>query len=199
MSAQFWDERYGGDVYAYGREPNEHLRAEAARIPSGPVLCLAEGEGRNAVFLAERGHDVTAVHFSREGIRKTELLAKERGVSVRAVLADLATFVPERSDYAGVVAIFAHLPPDVRKRVHGWVASALRPGGVFVLEAYTPAQLAHGSGGPKNPELLMTLDGLRAELAPLVIDVGREVEREIHEGAFHGGPSATVQVVARRK
>ena len=198
MSAQFWDERYGGDVYAYGREPNEHLRAEAARIPSGPVLCLAEGEGRNAVFLAERGHDVTAVDFSREGIRKTELLAKERGVSVRAVLADLATFVPERSDYAGVVAIFAHLPPDVRKRVHGWVASALRPGGVFVLEAYTPAQLAFDTGGPRDAALLMTLAGLRDELASLTLEVGREVERDIDEGTFHAGRSATVQLVAVR-
>jgi hypothetical protein len=95
--------------------------------------------------------------------------------------------------------IFAHLPPNVRKRVHGWIPRALRAGGVYILEAYTPAQLALGTGGPRDPALLMTLAGLKEELAPLTMDVGREVEREIHEGAFHGGPSATVQIVAIRR
>ncbi len=199
MSAQFWDDRYRDDVYAYGREPNEFLRAEAHRIPPGRVLCLAEGEGRNAVFLAGLGHEVTAVDFSVEGIRKTELLARERNVKVTAVHADLATYEPELDAFAGIVAIFAHLPEPVRKRVHAFVPRALKKGGVFVLEAYTPAQLAFNTGGPKNEALLMTLAGLKEELAPLTIEVGREVEREIHEGAFHGGPSATVQLVAVRR
>lgn len=199
MSSTFWDDRFRGEEYAYGREPNEFLRAEADRIPLGPVLCLAEGEGRNAVFLAGRGHAVTAVDFSREGLRKTERLANERGISVTTVYADLAAYEPESSAYAGIVAIFAHLPPAVRARVHAWVPRALRPGGVFLLEAYTPDQLALGTGGPRDPDLLMTLAGLRAELAPLHVEVGREVRRDIHEGAFHAGSSATVQVVALRR
>jgi SAM-dependent methyltransferase len=196
MGSEFWDERYRGDEYAYGREPNEHVRAEAHRIARGRVLCLAEGEGRNAVFLAGLGHQVTAVDFSAAGLRKGERLAREKGVEVAFVEADLATYEPELDAYAGIVAIFAHMPEAVRKHVHGWIHRALRPGGVFILEAYTPAQLAFATGGPKNPALLMTLDGLREELAPLAIELGREVERDIHEGAFHGGPSATVQVVA---
>lgn len=198
MSAGFWDERYRRDEYAYGRAPNDFLRAEAERIPEGPVLCLAEGEGRNAVFLAARGHAVTAVDFSAEGLRKTERLARELGVEVATVHADLASFVPEREAFAGVVAIWAHLPPEVRKRVHGWVPEALRPGGVYVLEAYTPEQLALGTGGPKDATFLMTLEGLRAELAPLAFDIGREVRREVQEGPLHAGASATVQVLARR-
>lgn len=198
MSAQFWNERYQSDEYAYGREPNAFLAAEAARIPPGPVLCIGEGEGRNAVFLATLGHEVTAVDFSAEGLRKTSALAHERGVTVKVVLADLADHVPPADAYSGIVAIFVHLPPELRKVVHGRIARALRPGGVFVLEAYSPAQLAFGSGGPKDPALLMTLETLESELAPLTFDVGREVERDIQEGAFHGGRSATVQVVARR-
>jgi SAM-dependent methyltransferase len=198
MSSQFWDDRYRAEEYAYGREPNEFLRAEAHRIPVGRVLCLAEGEGRNAVFLAGVGDDVTAVDFSTEGLRKTERLAAERNVAVTTVHADLATYEPEADAFSGIVAIFAHLPPAVRKHVHGWIPRALRPGGVFVLEAYTPAQIALNTGGPRDPALLMTLKALKDELVPLAIEIGRELEREIHEGAFHGGPSATVQLVARR-
>lgn len=197
-AAKFWDERYSAEEYAYGREPNDFLRAEAHRIPAGPVLCLAEGQGRNAVFLASLGHDVTAIDFSAEGLRKASQLARERGVSLTLIEADLATFEPPATAYAGVVAIFAHLPPDVRRRVHGWVPRVLAPGGCYVLEAYTPKQLDFGTGGPKDPAMLMTLDGLREELAPLHFDVGREVERDIDEGPFHGGRSATVQVVAVR-
>lgn len=199
MSSQFWNERYGADEYAYGREPNDFLRAEAHRIPKGRVLCLAEGEGRNAVYLAGLGHDVTAVDFSAEGLRKAERLAREQRVSLTTIEADLATFVPELDAFTGIVAIFAHLPAPVRKHVHGWVPRALRPGGVFVLEAYTPEQLAFGTGGPRDPAMLMTLAGLEEELAPLAFDLGREVKREVHEGSCHGGPSATVQVVAVRR
>jgi SAM-dependent methyltransferase len=199
MSSQFWDDRYRAEEYAYGREPNEFLRAEAHRIPPGRVLCIAEGEGRNAAYLAGLGYDVTAVDFSVEGLRKAERLAREQNVRVTTVHADLATYEPELEAFTGIVAIFAHLPATVRTHVHAWVPRALRPGGVFLLEAYTPQQLAFGTGGPRDPAMLMTLAGLKEELAPLVIDIGREVEREIHEGAFHGGPSATVQVAAVRR
>lgn len=199
MSSQFWDDRYRGDEYAYGREPNAFLRAEAHRIAPGRVLCLAEGEGRNAVFLAGLGHTVTAVDFSVEGLRKASRLAREHGVEITTVHADLATYEPEIDAFTGVVAIFAHLPADVRRHVHGWIPRALRPAGVYILEAYTPAQLAFGTGGPRDPALLMTLAGLKEELAPLTIEIGREVEREIYEGALHGGPSATVQLAAARR
>lgn len=199
MNSQFWDERYRADEYAYGREPNAFLRAEAHRIAPGRVLCIAEGEGRNAVFLAGLGHTVTAVDFSIEGLHKASRLARAQNVELTTVHADLATYEPEVDAFTSVVAIFAHLPPPVRRRVHGWVPRALRPGGVYLLEAYTPAQLAFDTGGPRDPALLMTLAGLKDELSPLRIETGREVEREIHEGAFHEGPSATVQLVAVRR
>lgn len=198
MNSQFWDDRYRANEYAYGREPNEFLRAEAGRIAPGRVLCLAEGEGRNAVFLAGLGHTVTAVDFSALGLRKASLLAREQNVEITTVHADLATYEPELDGFTGIVAIFAHLPAAVRKHVHGWIPRALRAAGVYILEAYTPAQLAFNTGGPRDAALLMTLAGLKEELSPLTIEIGREVEREIHEGAFHGGPSATVQLVGVR-
>lgn len=192
-----WDQRFGGEEYVYGREPNDFLRDMAHRIPPGPVLCLAEGEGRNAAFLAGLGYPVTSVDGSVEGVRKTLRLAKESGVAVEALHADLADFTIDPRRWSGIVSIFAHLPAPLRRSVHRQVVAGLRPGGVFILEAYTPAQVGRGTGGPPTAELMMTLDGLREELEGLELEVAREVERDIHEGRLHGGRSAVVQVVAR--
>jgi SAM-dependent methyltransferase len=194
MDPSFWDQRYAAEGYSYGREPNDFVRDEAARIPKGRVLCLAEGEGRNAVFLAGLGHAVTALDFSAEGLRKAERLARERGVTIDLVEADLEHYTPQDGVFSGIVSIWAHVPRAIRQRVHRWVPDALAPGGVFLYEAYTPAQIALGTGGPKDPELLPTVAELRQELSPLELVIAREVEREVHEGPFHGGLSATVQV-----
>lgn len=193
-----WDRRYAGEAYAFGTEPNDFLVEVAPLIPAGPVLCLAEGEGRNAVWLAGRGHDVTAVDASTVGIAKAEALARQRGVKIATVAADLSEYAIEPGFWAGVVAIFAHLPPALRRAVHRSVAAGLAPGGVFVLEAFTPAQIAFGTGGPSQPELLYRLADLRDDLAGLEIVIGRELEREILEGVYHTGRSAVVQVLARR-
>jgi SAM-dependent methyltransferase len=170
----------------------------AAQIPAGPALCLAEGEGRNAVHLATLGHRVTAVDQSAAGLAKARRLAKARGVEIETVLADLGNFIIKPGVWAGIVATFAHLPPTIRCKVHTQAVCGLRPGGVFVLEAYTPAQLAFDTGGPKSPELLMTLAGLRDELAGLEFLVSREIEREVIEGDGHTGRGAVVQILARR-
>ncbi len=204
MDADFWNQRFRGEDYFYGTEPNDYLRARAVRIPAGGrVLCLAEGEGRHATVLAARGHRVTAVDFSAEGLRKAERLAGERGVTLELVVADLAAYEPERDAFAAVIFIFCHLPPEVRRVVLARAAAALVPGGAIVLEAYTPRQLAFGTGGPREPELLIEPEELRAELqlarlGPLAIEELVEVEREVREGSSIGGWSATVQALARR-
>jgi SAM-dependent methyltransferase len=196
MQPNFWDERYRGEEYAYGRAPNDFLLAEAHRIPRGRVLCLAEGEGRNATFLAGLGYAVTAVDLSAEGLRKAELLALERSVSLDLVQADLATFEPEKGVFTGIISIFAHVPAVVRKRLHALIPGALAPGGVFLMEAYIPAQIALGTGGPRDPALLAPLRELESELSGrLDLVIAREVERDIHEGTFHDGRSATAQLV----
>ena len=115
---EFWERRYGETAYAYGTAPNDFLVEIADRIPPGPVLCLAEGEGRNAVWLAGRGHPLTAVDTSAAGLAKAEALANARGVRIATVAADLASFVIEPKAWSGVVAIFAHLPPHLRRSVH---------------------------------------------------------------------------------
>lgn len=194
-----WDERYSGEEYHYGTEPNDFVRQEAGRIPPGArVLCLAEGEGRNAVYLAGLGHRVVAVDQSKVGLDKARRLAGERGVVVETVVADLAELAIEPSGWDAIVSVWCHVTPELRRDLHRRVAEGLRPGGVFLLEAYTPRQLEYGTGGPPDPTRLMTLADLRDDLQGLELEVGREGEREIREGRSHVGPSHTVQVAARR-
>lgn len=196
--SDFWDQRYTESGWAYGTTPNDFLEAEAGRIPPGAVLSLAEGEGRNAVFLASRGHRVEAVDQSSAGLAKTRLLAAEHGVAVRTTQADLASFDLGQGCWQGIVSIFVHLPSPLRRRVHAAVVAALAPGGVLVFEAYAPAQLTLGTGGPRELALLGSLAELTGEFTGLELLVAREVQREVQEGKYHRGTSAVVQIVARK-
>jgi SAM-dependent methyltransferase len=198
MDAAFWNDRYAVAGHVYGEAPNAFVAEVAPQIPAGPVLCLAEGEGRNAVHLATLGHRVTAVDQSEVGLAKARRLAGTRGVEIETVVADLANYSIATGAWAGIIATFAHLPPDLRRRIHHDVVMGLQPGGVFILEAYTPAQLAFDTGGPKSPELLMTLAVLRDELSGLQFLIARELERDVIEGAGHTGRGAVVQILARR-
>lgn len=194
----FWDERFSAADYIYGTAPNAFVAAMAAQIPAGPVLCLAEGEGRNAVHLAQLGHAVTAVDQSAVGLGKAARLAKERGVALTTIATDLAHYVIAPGAWAGVVVTFGHVPPPLRRTMHAQIVAGLRPGGVYILEAYTPAQLAFGTGGPKDVELLMTLAALREELAGLDFEHAVECERDVIEGTYHTGRGAVVQILARK-
>jgi SAM-dependent methyltransferase len=193
----FWDERFAGDGWAYGTEPNDFLREVAATL-AGPVLCIGEGEGRNAVFLAQRGLTVTAMDASPVGMAKAQRLAGERGVTLTTLTADLADFSFGEARWGAIVSIWCHTPVPLRRRVHREVVNALRPGGRFVLEAYTPRQLAFGTGGPKSVDLLCEPEDVRAELAGLTFERFEEKVREVHEGALHDGRSAVLQVLASK-
>jgi SAM-dependent methyltransferase len=194
-----WEARYAEAGYAYGTRPNDFLREQVDRLPPGRVLCLAEGEGRNAVWLAQRGYDVTAVDLSQRGLAKARRLASDRKVRITTIEADLATFPIRAAEWMGIVSIFAHVPSAVRRRVHASVVSGLAPGGVFVLEAYRPEQMGRETGGPRDDDRLMNLERLKPELGALDWLVAREIEREVVEGRYHSGRASVVQLVARRR
>lgn len=199
MDPEFWNQRYAGNDYFYGTSPNTFIAESAALIPSGPVLCLAEGEGRNAVFLAARGHAVTAMDQSTAGLAKAGRLAAARGVAINIVAADLSDFAIVPNAWSGIVATFVHLPQPLRRAVHRRVIEGLKPGGIFLLEAYTPEQVKYRTGGPVNqPELLMQLRDVRTELAGLEFVVARELVRDVNEEPGHRGLSAVVQIAARK-
>lgn len=193
-----WNERYSEAGFAYGTEPNDFLLENFSKLTKGKVLCLAEGEGRNAVFLATQGFDVTAVDLSEVGLEKTLRLAQQNKVTVKTICADLSDFTIEKGSWDSIVSIWAHLPSVVRCVLHQKVVSGLRMGGAFLLEAYTPKQLEFGTGGGQQVDLMMPLDSLQEELNGLDFEIARETIREIHEGKYHNGQSAVVQVLARK-
>jgi SAM-dependent methyltransferase len=202
--AATWDARYGGSPAApfyYGTEPNDFLREHEARLPRGArVLCLAEGEGRNAVFLASQGHAVSAVDLSPVGVEKTRALARQRGVAVDAAVGDLATYAIEPGAWDAIVSVWAHVPHPLRRAVHIAVTAGLRPGGVFIFEAYHPRQLelvraGTAKGGPGTSDLLATLADVSAELAGLTLVVAEEADRDVREGEGHSGVSACTRLV----
>lgn len=193
-----WDQRYDQHDYFYGTEPNDFLRAMTGQLPSGGrVLCLAEGEGRNAVWLAAQGYQVTAMDLSAVGLAKGQRLADHQGVNVVWQQADLADVDLGQACWDGIVSIFAHQPSAIRRLLHQRCVAALAPGGVMLLEAYCPAQLQYHTGGPRDADLLPTAAQLQAELAGLQFDHLVELERDVIEGQGHTGRAAVVQLVAR--
>lgn len=199
MMKDFWNSRYAEDTYAYGEEPNDFLR-ESAHVfgPGGRILLLAEGQGRNAIWLAKQGFDVVAVDQSEVGLRRANELAAKYHVRITTWVADLMAWEAEGNAYDGVVAIFAHLPKPGRHTMHQMAVRALRSGGVAVVEAYTPRQLANGTGGPKTVELLVEPEDLRSEFEGLEIERLQELERDVVEGEYHNGRAAVVQMIGRK-
>lgn len=193
-----WDERYSQAEYAYGKSPNDFLKQHIAGLNKGRSLCLADGEGRNSVFLAEHGHDVVAVDQSAPGMQKARQLAEEKSVSIEAVVADLGDFTIEQNSWDNIVSIFCHLPVELRRQVHASAVRGLKSGGVLLLEAYTPQQIQLGTGGPPVAEMTMTLELLQDELQGLEFLHAEEKQREVVEGLYHTGTGAVVQLIARK-
>jgi 2-polyprenyl-3-methyl-5-hydroxy-6-metoxy-1,4-benzoquinol methylase len=194
-----WDIRYNTEEFVYGTAPNDFLRETARYIPKGgEVLCLAEGEGRNAVFLAKQGYNVTAVDASAVGLQKAQKLAESNQVSIKTVVADLNDFEIEPQRWDGIVSIFCHLAEPLRSKVYHNAVKGLARNGVLIMEAYTPRQLKHKTGGPPVVELLYEPEEIKTLLTGLDFIIYREVEREIYEGKLHRGLSAVLQVLAKK-
>ncbi len=193
-----WDEKYSKQHYIYGTEPNGFLKNNYQTIPQGPVLCLAEGEGRNAVFLAQKGYNVVAIDSSIVGLKKAEKLAKSKQVEIELIHGDLETFDLGRDQWHGIVSIFCHVPQSIRTLLHESIQKALKVNGVFLLEAYTPEQLSLKTGGPPTKELMMSKELLTKELKGMTFEHLSELERSVIEGTHHFGTGAVVQALAHR-
>ena len=193
-----WNQRYSSKTYAYGTKANDFLVSMYDRLPTGKILCLAEGEGRNAVWLAEQGNEVTAVDTSDIGLQKARKLAKARDVVITTVHADLADYDIGTQQWDAIISIFCHLPPDLRQDVHRRCVKGLRDNGMILLEAYTPLQLEYKTGGPPIAEMMMDMRSLSSELIGLEFLCLQECVREIHEGEYHNGTGAVVQALANK-
>jgi 2-polyprenyl-3-methyl-5-hydroxy-6-metoxy-1,4-benzoquinol methylase len=199
MHNEFWNARYAEPGYAYGTAPNAFLASQARLLqPRTRALAVADGEGRNGVWLAEQGLDVLSVDASDVGLRKAQTLAAERQVALRTDVVNLFDWAWPEARFDVVVAIFAHFPPGERARMHASMLQALKPGGLLILEAFTPQQLQYQSGGPRAPEMLYTADMLRSDFAGAAIEELAETVTDLDEGPFHRGRAAVVRLLARR-
>jgi 2-polyprenyl-3-methyl-5-hydroxy-6-metoxy-1,4-benzoquinol methylase len=196
-----WNQRFAVAEYVFGTAPNAFLAAHAAVFKPGQrALCVADGEGRNSVWLAERGLEVTAFDFSPLALEKARRLAAERGVSVRYELASVENWRWPAGEFDVVVAIFIQfVVPAARRVLFERMSASLRPGGLLLLEGYTPAQLKYGTGGPKQVDQLYTEELLRQAFGALEILELKAYEAELDEGTRHRGMSAVIDLVARAR
>ncbi|WP_407275767.1 class I SAM-dependent methyltransferase [Halothiobacillus sp. DCM-1] len=197
--SDFWNQKYAREDYFYGEQPNDFLRSQAFRLPpAARILVIGDGEGRNGVWLAQQGFDVSTVDYSAVACQKARALAARRGVMLDSHCADLLTWDWPVAAFDAVVSIFLHFEPSDRQQIHQRIAHSLRPQGLLIVELFHPNQLNYRSGGPKAVEMLVTADDLRADWPQLDWLLLVEGETRLTEGVGHEGTGWVTHGVARR-
>ena len=201
---EFWNARYQEEAFAYGKEPNVFLQKELPKLKPGKALFPAEGEGRNAVFAAKLGWEVTAFDFSKEARKKAENLAKEMQVNLDYQVSSLEEFSAEPESFDLLVLIFAHFPAGKRREFHRKLVTFLKPGGLLILEGFSKDHLRFNSinpkvGGPKDESMLFSLEELKGDFAGMKSLVFEEMETVLQEGEYHDGQSAVVRILAKKR
>jgi cyclopropane fatty-acyl-phospholipid synthase-like methyltransferase len=196
---KMWDERFAEVDPVYGDAPNRFVNEQALRLEPGMKLLVpADGYGRNGIWLAMRGCQVHTIDLSPVGVERARKAAAAAGVAITQEVADLSTWNWPVAAYDAVISIFFHMPSAVRPKVHGAMLHALKPGGIVILEAFTPVQLQYTSGGPKQVDLLYTADILKQDFAGAEVIQLEEKVVDLAEGHMHSGPGAVVQAIFRR-
>ena len=195
-----WQSRFAAADYVFGEAPNAFLARQQAILPkAGKALAVADGEGRNGVWLAERGLDVVSLDFSPNAQDKARALAVKRGVAITTELGDVLSYAWPTARYDVIAVIFIQfMGPADRARVFTGIRQALKPGGLLLLEGYTPKQIQYGTGGPKEAENMYTRALLEQEFGGFGDCRIEDYEVEMHEGSGHGGMSAVIDLVARK-
>lgn len=192
---EFWDTRYAEIDFAYGKTPNTFFKDSIDKLTPGKLLLPADGEGRNAVYAATKGWDVTAVDMSESGKCKALELASELGVNINYQVTNLIDFHPEEQ-YDAIGLIYAHFPPEIRQDLHHKFMDALKPGGKLILEGFRPDQLNYHSGGPKAVEMLYPLAMIQEDFKDLEVEMAEEQNILLNEGRYHQGEAAVTRFIA---
>ncbi|NYF25828.1 bifunctional 2-polyprenyl-6-hydroxyphenol methylase/3-demethylubiquinol 3-O-methyltransferase UbiG [Sporosarcina sp. JAI121] len=194
-----WNDRFSVKEYVYGKEPNGFLVEAAQKLPKGKVLCIAEGEGRNSVYLASLGFDVTAWDYAPAGLEKTKQLADEKGVVVKTELQDLADVMWVEEQWDAIVHIFGHFPNNVMDRTLAGIKKALKPGGYYISELYTKEQIHYGTGGPRNEEMLCDPVKMLEHFDGYFVKHFHIGEVNRVEGQLHTGTAHVVQSLFQKR
>jgi len=196
---KMWDERFGQAEPVYGKQPNAYLRAQAHCLAPGcKILVPGDGYGRNGIWLARQGFHVSTVDLSPVGVERARKSAQAAGLAMCIEAADLGIWEWPVAEFDAVASIFLHLPPAIRPRIHAQMLGALKPDGLLIIEAFTPAQLQHSSGGPKQADLLYSAEILKKDFAAAELMELLETELDLDEGRMHRGRAAVIHGVFRK-
>lgn len=196
-SKEFWEERYSDEEYIYGKDPNVFFRTELGKLNPNSILLPADGEGRNAVFAAKTGWDVTAFDLSKAGKAKAIELAERNDVEINYEVTSAQEFDSDIK-FEVIALIYAHFNAEDRPGIHNYLLQFLKPGGILIFEAFSKKQLDYNSGGPKEQAMLFSKEELRNEFSGLTIKYLEELEIEQNEGKYHKGKSCVLQMIGEK-
>jgi len=194
----FWDERYSAKNYVYGKKPNEFLKDNLTSLELGKILFIGAGEGRNAVFAARLGWDVDAFDYSVSAKQKAENLAKENNVHINYTVQDLSKIDLPNNYYDVIVNIFVHLPDQIRKTVNEKLILSLKPNGKIILQVYAEEQIKYKTGGPKNVDLLYSLEDIYTDFNELEIETFIKKTILLDEGEHHSGKAVVINYIGKK-
>lgn len=200
IKSAFWDKRYSVSEYVYGEEPNSYLKEQLKTIPIGSILFVGEGEGRNGVYAAKQGWKVSAFDISVEGKRKAERLARKHNVEIDYQVGELHEQNYKNGQFDVIALIFTHFPITSRAAIHKELNYYLRPGGTIIMEVFSKKQINYqvegdSGGGPKNIDMLYTLEDIQSDFKNYEIIELEEIEKRLREGDYHNGLSCVIQFV----
>lgn len=199
-----WNDRYSTDEFAYGEQPNNYLKEQLMQLNTGTILFPAEGEGRNAVFAAKLGWKVSAFDISIEGKNKALQLAEKNNVSIDYQVGELQELDYKAEQFDAIALIYAHFPSAIKSTYHKTLSNYLRKGGLLILEAFSKKHLDYlakneNVGGPKEIDMLFSIEEIRTDFENYEILALEEKEIELNEGLFHNGLGSVIRFVGRRK
>lgn len=201
---EFWEERYGAEEFAYGVEPNEFFeKVLTENSLKGAILLPAEGEGRNAVFAAKKGLNVTCFDMSTQGKLKAQKLAELNNVTINYLVGELSELHFDKNSFDIIVLIYAHFPPNLKKAYHKKIASYLKKGGTLILEGFSKNQLKineenQQAFGPKNIDMLYTVEEIKNDFENLEIQILKEEQIILNEGIHHTGKGSVIRFVGKK-
>jgi SAM-dependent methyltransferase len=201
---QRWNDRYSNEIFAYGEKPNNYLKAQLENLQPGTILFAAEGEGRNAVFAARLGWDVQAFDISSEGKKKAFQLAEKNQVTIAYQVGQLETLGYTAGQFDALALIYAHFPATVKSAYHRILSSYVRSGGYIIFEAFSKKHLDYLAkneqvGGPKEFDMLFSIEEIKADFPDYEILELEEKEIELNEGQFHNGTGSVIRFTGRKK
>jgi 2-polyprenyl-3-methyl-5-hydroxy-6-metoxy-1,4-benzoquinol methylase len=198
MTNEFWDKRYSEENFAYGTEPNLYFKQKIDELKPGKLILPGEGQGRNAVYAAKRGWQVTAIDLSSAAKQRALKLAEENNVEIEYCVTPLEDFNSRENEYDASALVFTHFPPETRNKIHSLIIKSLKSGGILIIESFSKKQISNTSGGPKELLKLYTLDDLLNDFKEMEILESYETQTNLDEGTYHRGKADVIRMVVKK-